>query len=65
MSNEERVENLAKRIKHGLVYSNTVPNKNVAKPNVEKLKKLAKDIRKNLEDYTGEATTYPHTHSRS
>lgn len=58
MSNDERVERLNKRIGTTLPHSDTLTkNKDVAKPNIQKLKELAKDIRKNLEDYTNETAT--------
>lgn len=58
MSNDERVEELKKRIDIELSYSKTLPNKKAAKPNVKRLKELAKEIRKTVEDYTIEAATY-------
>lgn len=66
MSNDERVNELNKRIKTTLMQSNTLPNKKKIKPNTAKLKRLAREIRKHItEDYDREASLYPHIGSRS
>jgi len=65
MSNDERVEKLKKRIDISLDYSETIENKEpTSKPDKTKLKKLAQDIRKNLEEYPSEASAYPNVSYR-
>lgn len=59
MSNDEKIQELNKRIDVELEYSDTLIDKKSTKPDTKKLKKLAKEIRKNLEDYPFETTVYP------
>lgn len=62
MSNEERVKKLAERISVELEHSDTLKsNKNSIKPDKIKLKKLAREIQKNLEDYPIEVAAHPHS----
>lgn len=65
MSNEKRVENLSKRISTSLRYSEKIPSRKSPIPDSSKLKSLAKEIRKTVEDYSVEATTYPHPNNGS
>lgn len=61
MSNDDKVKELDKRIDVALEYSDTLLKKKETKPDNTKLKKLAKQIRKNLEDLPIETTAHPHT----
>ena len=63
MINEHKIKELEKRIKT-LSYSESLPNKNTTKPDITKLKKLAKEIRKTVEDYSIEATVHPYVSNR-
>lgn len=61
MSNDERVNELNKKLDVVLEYSDKIDNKHVVKPNKIKLKKLAAKIRKTLEDMPVETTIHSHT----
>jgi hypothetical protein len=61
MSTEERIKELEKRINVTLEYSESLTDKRPKRPDTAKLKKLAKEIRKNLEEPAFETTAYPHT----
>ncbi|HEU5005183.1 MAG TPA: hypothetical protein VFT49_03815 [Candidatus Saccharimonadales bacterium] len=59
MSNDERVKKLEKLLDVALERADTLEKKQTAsKPNKAKLKKLANDIRKNLEEYSVEASVH-------
>lgn len=61
MSNDETVAKLSKKLDVTLEYSDKLDNKHSAKPDKTKLKKLAQNIRKGLEDVPFENTV--HTNS--
>ncbi|HSX53571.1 MAG TPA: hypothetical protein VLF90_04390 [Patescibacteria group bacterium] len=63
MIDEKKIKELEKRISSPH-YSESLPDKNSTKTDIAKLKKLAKEIRKTVEDYTIEPTTPPVTGSR-
>lgn len=60
MSNDERVNELSKKLNVSLEYSNKIDNKQTIRPNKTKLKHLAAQIRKNLEEMSVETTAHPH-----
>lgn len=61
MIDEKRIKELAKRI-DSLDYSETIPkNTKSPKTDLSKLKKLAKEIRKTVEDYPVENPTHTNT----
>jgi hypothetical protein len=63
MINEKKIKELERQISKP-DYSESLAQKKAAKPDVTKLKKLAKEIRKTVEDYPIEATTHLYTGSR-
>jgi len=67
MSNDEKVEELSKKLDTKLTYSDdlTKIDKKPIKPSFDRLKKLTKDFRENLEDYIIEPTTYTITSKQS
>ncbi len=64
MINEKKIKELDSQISR-LDYSESLSQKKAVKPDVTKLKKLAKEIRKTIEDYSTETTTHLYTSSRS
>ncbi len=62
MTNEQKIEELQKRIVT-LSYSDTLPEhtQTITPPDLAKLKKLAKQIRKTVEDYPVEATSHSYS----
>jgi hypothetical protein len=60
MSNDERVKELNKKLDVSLEYSDKIDHKQIAKPNKTKLKHLAAQIRKNLEEISVETTAHSH-----
>lgn len=61
MVNEKRIKELTERI-DSLDYSDTIPEKNQSpKIDLVKLKKLAKEIRKTVEDYPVENSAHTNT----
>ena len=61
MSNDERVDELSKKLDVSLDYSDKVDRTKTSKPNKTKLKELAVKIRRNLEESSVEVTTHPNT----
>lgn len=57
MINEKKIKELEKRI-NSPNYSDSLPNKSSTKTDIIKLKKLAKEIRKTVGDYTVEPTAH-------
>jgi len=60
MSNDERVTELNKKLDVSLEYASKINRKQTAKPNKTKLKLLATQIRKNLEEMPIETATHPY-----
>lgn len=60
MSNDIKVEELSKKLKTKLIYSDSLPakKKTIISPNMSKLKRLSKSFRKNLEEYSLETNTH-------
>lgn len=63
MIDEKKIKDLEKRITSPN-YSETLPTKQTPKTDIAKLKKLAKEIRKTVEDYTIDPTTHTVSGSR-
>ena len=63
MINERKIKELERQISKP-DYSESLAQKKSAKPDVTKLKKLAKEIRQTIEDYPIEATTHFYTGSK-
>ncbi len=58
MINEQKIKELEKQLSSP-TYSTSLPDSSPNKPDLIKLRKLAKEIRKTVEDYTVENSTYP------
>jgi len=64
MINEKKIRELEKRI-NTPNYSESLPRKKKSKPDTTKLKKLAREIRKTVEDYSIEPTAHSHTSGKA
>lgn len=63
MINEQKIKELEQQIS-APDYSASLDQKKPVKPDVAKLKQLAKEIRKTVEDYSVETTAHVYTGSR-
>jgi hypothetical protein len=63
MINEKKIKELEIQISRP-DYTESLVQKKVVKPDLTKLKKLAKEIRKTVEDYSVETTAHVYTGSR-